>query len=253
MKNVILKWNYLPKNFFDNNIKFEQSDYLIIINDGIISLTIRDQRLFSEASHQNYNDIIESFFISRMLQKRGSYEIKKGEKIIEREDGHSEIIIELEPAKIEVSFSAEIRVIKKDSNGKIIFDSKENDEKVLYDLSAQISTLNKRHPILNKIFKSFKKSITDPENELVYLYEILDAVKVYFNGKEIALKKLKFTKKNWSELSKICNTLPLAQSRHRGQMINKQMMQDQRELDKAREISKKLILAFINFLDTPNN
>lgn len=252
MKDVILKWTYLPKDFFDNEVRFENSDYLIIVDNGIVNLSIKDSRLFSDSSHQKYFDTIESFFISRMLQKRKTYEIKKGEKIIHREDGHSEIIIEIAPAKLELSFSTEIRVIKRDKDGNIIYDSREDDEKELYDMADKIQAFNKSHPTLNQMIKSYQQSLADPENELVYLYEILDAVKLFFNGKESALRKLKFTKSEWAELSKICNTLPLKQSRHRGQMIGKPAIHDQGELDKARGISKRLILAFIEFLKSTN-
>lgn len=70
----------------------------------------------------------------------------------------------------------------------------------------------------------------------------------YFGGKSKALKALKITNDEWSELGMICNKLPLKQGRHRGQMIGK--LQDAKnKIERARNLSQKILRSFISYLN----
>ena len=59
-------------------------------------------------------------------------------------------------------------------------------------------------------------SVRDPANELVYLYEIRDALSVKFGSDRGARIALAITSSQWSRLGQLCNDEPLRQGRHRG-------------------------------------
>lgn len=85
-------------------------------------------------------------------------------------------------------------------------------------------------------------SIRDPNNELIYLYEIRDALSRKFGNSDKAISVLDIPKTKWKDFGKLCNYEPLKQGRHRGQHAALRNATDI-ELSEARETAKTIIEA----------
>jgi hypothetical protein len=95
------------------------------------------------------------------------------------------------------------------------------------------------------MIESFGKSIDDPANELVHLYEIRDAAADHFGGEIAARTKLGLSKASWSELGRLANDEPLNQGRHRGRQSELLRDATADELDTARRIARQVLEAFV--------
>jgi len=246
MGKAILEWGYNPKTFFEKDIIIENEQYLIEISEGKIILA--PKKYDPKIDHKDYNNFIESHFISRMIDNRINYEIKEGAKIFEDENGRRDIHLKVETVSITATLSAKLSVTKYDKDGNIIFDSEQDEMKKKQEFLSQIQNVLDKYDVVPHLVQSYKNSIRFPNDELVYLYEIVDAIQTFFGGKSKALRVLNILNSEWSELGKICNKLPLKQGRHRGQMIGK-LKDAKSEIERARILSQKIIHSFINYLN----
>ncbi|PKL81756.1 MAG: hypothetical protein CVV24_13660 [Ignavibacteriae bacterium HGW-Ignavibacteriae-3] len=250
MEKVFLEWTYIPKTYFENDIIVENDQIHLLISNGIAKMELKNYNPQIKASHQEYNNFIESHFISRMIENRIDYTIKEGATIIEHDDGHTEVILKPETITITVTLpNPKVKITGFDKDGNINYDSEEEERKKQQEFLSKIQNVLDKDEIVPHIIESYKNSIRFPKEELIYLYEIIDALQTYFKGKSEAIGRLKISTEDWSELGRICNNLPLKQGRHRGQMIGKLKDSKEGELEKARDISRKILRSFINYLN----
>ncbi len=87
-------------------------------------------------------------------------------------------------------------------------------------------------------------SIKDPMNELIYLYEVCDALKSHFGGRMEAQEVLNISEQNWDRLHVLANNLPLAQGRHRGNHNNLREATEE-EIYEAREITLQMVESYL--------
>jgi hypothetical protein len=104
-----------------------------------------------------------------------------------------------------------------------------------------------KHPLVSVLLKSYGDAVNDPDNELVHLFEIRDALAKHFGKDQTAQKRLQITEE-WKRLGKLANDEPVEQSRHRGKHFEDLRPASPQELEEARVIAKKLIEAFIDTL-----
>ncbi len=129
------------------------------------------------------------------------------------------------------------------ATGKVIKDTQAERIAQNSNFVQSIATKISSSPILRQMLASYSAAVNDPTDELVHLYEILDALKEYFGNEEFAIKGLGITKSDWSIIAKLANSEPLLEGRHRG---NKSFLRPATdvELHTAREMAKNLINLF---------
>lgn len=103
---------------------------------------------------------------------------------------------------------------------------------------------------LDQMLKSYQKSVNDPDDELVHLYEIRDCLSKKFGSKKNAISNLRINEKEWDEIGKIANNLPLNQGRHRGKFVGNLRNAENAELEKARKSIVCLIEKYLDYLET---
>lgn len=91
---------------------------------------------------------------------------------------------------------------------------------------------------------SYLAAMVKPENELVYLYEILEAANEQLGGDHKARKALRITRADWRFLHEAACVLPLRQGRHRGENMPNLRDATGEELDKARAVARNIMEAF---------
>jgi len=96
------------------------------------------------------------------------------------------------------------------------------------------------------ILTSYYNSVEDPSNELVYLYEVWEALKRELGKK--ADRILNIPVHDRKQLEKLaCKNLK--QGRHRGRFLG---LRDAtaKELDEARSVTKAMIIQYLQLLET---
>jgi hypothetical protein len=118
--------------------------------------------------------------------------------------------------------------------------------KNLGQLSAYYAPLD---PSVHRMLESFDASIRYPENELVYLYEIWDALQTKFRSGNKARRALGLLKPDSSRLTRLANKEPLNQGRHRGQFAEGLRDATSAELGEARKIAKEMVEKYLRYFD----
>ena len=95
---------------------------------------------------------------------------------------------------------------------------------------------------------SYSRSVSDPSNELIHLYEIRDTLSQHYGGEQKARAALNINHAEWQRLGVLANVEPLEQGRHRGKTIGGHRSASSGELEEARSIVRNWIIAFAQTL-----
>ena len=112
-----------------------------------------------------------------------------------------------------------------------------------------VATHRAKNATLDAMLRSYAAAVRDPNNELVHLYEIRDALSKKFDGEQPARAALvAITSAQWSRLGLLGNELPLRQGRHRGKATTPLRDATKGELTQARGIARAMIEAYLQYL-----
>jgi len=246
---VQLEWKYSPESYLEEpiSILFEGGD--LEIKDGIAVANIDPEAFNADSSIlEDLTRQIESRLHAVQIMTHKDFELSKPSRTDIREDGKKNYFLEVEPCVFTMSAGA-IDLIVKDKDGNVVSDSK----KERLDKQKQFASLVGKHratdATLDQMLKSYQKSVRDPSNELVHLYEIRDSLSDRFGSKKNAVKELDITNDEWNEIGKLANSLPLKQGRHRGKAVGKLRDAEPVELEKARESVALLIEKYLQYLE----
>lgn len=99
------------------------------------------------------------------------------------------------------------------------------------------------------MLKSYQMAVKDPNNELVYLYEVRDALLSKFSKKKNAINRLGITQAEWDTIGNLANNPPLKQGRHRGKSAGYLRDAELSELEVARKATANLIEKYLVYLE----
>jgi len=102
------------------------------------------------------------------------------------------------------------------------------------------------------LLNSYKSAMNDPNNELVHLYEIRDALSKKFGDgdKNKTCKALNISTTQWSQLGNLTNNPSLRQGRHRGKNPGTLRNATVEELTEARNIALLFVEAYFKYLES---
>jgi len=106
--------------------------------------------------------------------------------------------------------------------------------------------------VVAALLASYTAAVNDPANELVYLYEIRDALSKRFKDDTSAREAMGLSRSEWSRLGQLANNDPLIQGRHRGKSFGALREASDEELSEARNIARKLVEAYLFYLEESN-
>lgn len=252
IEKIVVEWNFKPKDYFEADFAIEYDNYSIEIKSGIAK-TILDP-VHQDNADKIINDLsqdLESRFLAVQVMTHQSYKLGKPSRYDLRKDGTKNIYLQVEDI-IMVTDISPVDIIVKDKNGNVVSDSKQDriDEKKWFSDTSAKHRVN--DPTLDQMLKSYNSSVSDPNNELVHLYEIRDAVSKKFGGENKARAKLNITKKEWSDFGLIANNKPLLQGRHRGNNAGFLRKADASELGIMRKIASKMVKNYLTYLENMN-
>ncbi|AEJ01501.1 putative ferric uptake regulation protein [Nitrosomonas sp. Is79A3] len=247
---VQLEWKYSPENYLEEPIAilFEGGD--LEIKDGIAIAKIDPDLYHPDSSiREILTRQIENRLHAVQIMTHRDFELSKSSRADIRDDGRKNHFLEVESCVMTMSLGT-IDLIVKDKDGNVVSDTKKERLDKQKHLAILIDKHRNSDSTLDQMLKSYQKSVKDPDDELVHLYEIRDSLSERFGSKGSAIHKLGITITDWGEIGKIANTLPLKQGRHRGKAVGALRDADIAELEEARKSVVYLIEKYLEYLET---
>lgn len=250
---VLLDWKFTPPDYFEEAIEISRQDYTMTIADGQVQAKIDFVILEADQEmRQRLHDSLNDRFLGVQLFTHRPYELSSSTKTLIHPDGRRDIFIEPEPGRIKVSVgTVDIRIT--DKEGKVVADSKRDRIEKKKSLAGLISSHRPTDILLASLLKSQTSAVRDPNNELVHLYEIRDALSAKFGGESSARSALGIGNTQWSRFGHLCNNEPLRQGRHRGKTGGVLRDATEAELTEARGIARAMIEAYLRYLEAKVN
>jgi hypothetical protein len=103
------------------------------------------------------------------------------------------------------------------------------------------------------ILGSFNEATNDPDDELVHLYEVWEALRSKLGDEKSALTELSISRKQKKHLTMLADSEPIRQGRHRGRFAGELRDATGEELQMARRIAANMIYAYLKYLDRTTN
>ena len=246
---VLLDWRFSPSDYFEVSIEISRRDYTMTIADGQAQAKIDSATYEADSSmRQRLEEALNDRFLGVQLLTHRAYDLSRSTMTRVHPDGHRDIFVEPEPARLVLSaWPVDIQVTDKDGN--VIADSKRDRIKKGKSLAELVNAHHATDSLVASLLKSQTAAVRDPNNELVHLYEIRDALSMKFSGEASTRKALDIAKPQWSRLGQLCNDEPLRQGRHRGKTGGTLRDATEAELAEARGISRAMIEAYLRYLE----
>ena len=238
-----IEWCYEPSDFFEAPYRHSAGDFELMIEAGraLATLTSPSDPLPQDLEGR-LRVFLENIFLVRKLQVRREYKLE-GPRIYQHSSGHKNVSISVGTAAVLV-MAGHADFIMRDAAGNIVHDSKA--ERIAQH-SASIDFLApklQQSTTLRSLFDSYSRSVDDPDDELVHLYEVRDTLSRHYGGEQAARDALGISKTDWQRLGVLANVEPLEQSRHRGKHLQGRRPATEAELDEARQLAREWIMAF---------
>ena len=248
---VVLEWKFSPPGYFEEPIYIKRDDYVMTISNGTVEARIRpeiydrDQGM-RDRLHSSLNDR----FLGVQLFSHKPYELSKASMYRLHPDGRKDITVFPDPIAVTVSLG-EADIIVEDRDGNVVSDSRRERIRKKQQLSELTEKYDQKDLVFASVVRSYNEAVNHPENELVYLYEICDAMVKCFGCGSAARRVLGISRKDWSRLGKLANDEPLKQGRHRGKNLGALRDATEGELREARCIARNIAVAYLDYLVSP--
>jgi hypothetical protein len=243
---VILDWAFTPPSYLEERIQVCRGDYVMTIADGKAEARM-DAEVFDRDPliRKTLHDALNDRLLAAQLVTHQEYTLSKSSMVRIAPDGKRHIFIEPEAAVIRLSTGTPDLILT-DADGNVVMDTRRDRIEEKNTIAELIQKHRPTDTLLDALLKSYQASISDPDNELIHLYEIRDALVEKFRKK--ARKQLNITDSEWSRFGHLANDEPLRQGRHRGKKAGKLRDATEGELQEARGIARKMIETYLKLL-----
>lgn len=238
-----LEWTYEPTDFFEVPYRCSNSEYDLLVEDGHATATLRAaQNPINKQLQHSIEIRLSTIFAVRQLQVHRK-SVLRGPRVRQHAAGRQNVIIEVGAADL-VTVGTHADIILRDTLGNIVRDTRA--ERIAENTATLDSLAPKieQSPTLQNCIASYSQSVNDPDNELVHLYEVRDALSKHYGGEERAWVALGITQPEWKRVGVLANAEPLEQGRHRGKHPTGRRAATIAELEEARGIVRRWIIAF---------
>jgi hypothetical protein len=238
-----LVWAYIPVAYFEEKYVASGSDYDLAIEEGRAVAVLRvPQDPVPADLEARIEAHVKSVFLVRQVQNRREYSLERA-SVFQYVAGAKNVTVRAGTGTLRID-GGQLDFVHRDAAGNIVRDSKA--ERIAAN-DAFVNTVApklSRSPTLHAALTSFSRSISDPADELVHLYEVRDALAKHYGSEDAARAGLGISKTEWQRLGILANAAPLEEGRHRGKHIKGRRNATQAELDEARTLTIKWITAF---------
>jgi hypothetical protein len=245
---VVLEWKYSPPDYFESQIEIKEDDYTMIIANGKAEAKI-DSAVYdaTPSMRDTLHDMLNSRFLGVQLCNHKVYVLLSPDTVHVHTDGHKNRIVELK-GHIECKCYVGVDIKVCDKDGNVVGDSKRDRIEKVNGIADLVSK-HRKDAALMSLLKSHDASLRDPDDGLVHLYEIRDALCRKFSSEDAVRSALKIPKSKLSRFRQLCNDEPLRQGRHRGKKYETLRDATGAELSEVHAISITMIEAYVHYLE----
>ena len=244
----LFKWIFTPTDYFEQKIDIIREDYRMTILDGSAEATVNEEVYDANPSLRDlmHNSLHDRFLGAQIVSFR-AFNLSAPTRTRIRSDGGRDVFIEPNPGTLMLTgYAPDVLVTHAD--GTVVYDSERQRVDAKKNLSDMVAKHKTTDTTLASILRSQDNAVHEPQNELVHLYEIRDAISEKFGGKAAAIASLGLSATQWSALGRLCNDAPLRQGRHRGKTGTVIRDATEAELREARVIAQTFIKLYLVFL-----
>lgn len=246
---VLLEWAYTPKNYLEEPVYILFDGGSLKIEQGNALATVDPQAFKADAAiREKLTEKIESRLYAIQVLTHKKFELSKASRTDIGINGAKHYFLEAEPAVMSMEMGS-VDFVLKDKNGNIVSDTKKERLEKQEWYAKLIEKFRSSDATLSQMLQSHQTSVSDPNNELVHLYEIRDSLVSKFGSKPLALRQLNISSKQWSVIGELANDRPLKQGRHRGKSIGALRDAEATELGAARATVRLFIEKYLEYLD----
>jgi hypothetical protein len=240
-----LEWTYQPVDFFEAPYRHADSEFDLVIENGRAVATLRvAQDPVDSDLDDRIGMLLGDLFLVRQLQVHRQYKLQ-GSRVSQHLADRKRVAIRMSAAAgVLLVCGGDVDFVVRDATGNIIRDTKTE------RIAEHTALLDSMAPklagssTLRGLLTSYSQAITDPDNELIHLYEVRDALAQHFGRQQRACTTLAISETEWKRLGWLANVEPLEQGRHRGRHVAGRRVATTAELEEARGIIRRWITAF---------
>ncbi|VTU21903.1 hypothetical protein SRS16CHR_02939 [Variovorax sp. SRS16] len=246
---VILEWHFTPADFFGEPVTATREGYTWSLTDGKAEARIDGMRYAAdEGIREQIHHELESRFRAAQVLRHQPFRLSGPNVTKFRADGTRVISMVLQAGAIKIiGHRPSVRI--HDPAGNVVYDSEQASREKARAFENRVAG-HSTDPLLGVLLRSFQAAVRDPDNELIHLYELRDALATRFGKDGEARAALGLTAKEWSRFGLLCNVEPLRQGRHRGENAGSLRDATEAELAEARTFGKKLLDGYLDVLDS---
>lgn len=241
---VEIHWAYIPADFFGEKAGYDCGDYSVKVEGG--HATARMGAAFYKQGRDFQNTLTEelrNYFHVWQLDRRRAFEIRGPSVRHIHPDGTgaiiqvvNELVCTLEPQPCNPILAGPDGVVHEPRRER--FETTKN-RACLWLCHA--SDLTAR-----RMLESYDRAVREPEQVLMRLYEVWEAVAQAFGGKKNKARDVLGI--SYSRLEALANDKRLKQGRHSGRFVGPQRDATAAELDEAWRIAREMIEKYLNHL-----
>lgn len=239
-----LEWGYDPADYFEARTTVQLPSGQLVVDSGRAICTLSapidpvPPAIRDTATHE-----VQTVFAARRLLNRQAFSLGAPSIVQRQPCGGRHVAITVSMSAV-IASAGTADFIVRGANGEIKSDRKGERIEAHSCYVSDLSSKALESPTLHLMLQSFGRSVDDPSNELVHLYELRDAVAKHFGGEVPARECLGVSKRDWKDLGRIANDEPLLEGRHRGRQLSGLRPATLDELQRAREVAVRLLDGF---------
>ncbi len=246
---IVLEWSYTPTDYFEEPYIRNMGDYDLEVGNGRVTATIRPN-VYEEnpAIIDVIDQRLKDQFAGAQIVSHTPYTLSHYSIHKYHQNGRKDVEVFLHGHIMGTStVSADVRVT--DAEGNVTLDTRRDriyERQRLAELAAKHKQSN---PTASAILDSFDKSVRDPDNELVHLYDIRDALAKSLGGEKGVTEHIGISSGDWRLLGRLADGEPIRQGRHRGRFVGQLRDATPDELASARAVAKRMVQAYLDYLE----
>ena len=249
IKAVLLEWTYTPMNYLEEPISISFNGGTLQIEQGSALATVAPQAYQADATMRDQlTGKIESRLRAVQIMTHKKFELSKASRTDILKDGKKHHYLEVDSVVMTMTMGS-VDLVVKDKAGNIVSDTKRERLNKQEWYAMLIEKFRSSDAILGQMLQSYQASVSDPDNELVHLYEIRDSLASNFGSKKSAVSQLNISNKQWNVIGELANHSPLKQGRHRGKSVGSLRDAEVTELEEARKSVVILVEKYLEYLD----
>ena len=182
---VVLEWAFKPPDYFEEEIS--RQGFTMTIADGRVQAKIESATYEANPNmRQGLHDDLNIMFLTEQLLTHRAFELSSSKMTRVHPDGRRDIFMDAEPGHYLIcGMTVDFEVIDKDGN--VISDSKRDRIEKKRRLRELVSRHYATDSTLASLLQGNDRAVRNPNSELVYLYEIREALIKKFGNKKSAL------------------------------------------------------------------